>query len=368
MKKALAILSSPKTLCDFFWFYVEYGKEYEWDAYIQKGFILSEGWLKKTELFQTIYVDDTDLTKTNPIRKFILAFQMLVYKLINCREKFARKIIKNKTNEKEYDLYIVVPYSMGLLPGLVFLLGKEKEVVILEDGLSDYTERPNKWEKTNPHNMLYLASFLFAKMGYADLTFQYDLDSYRYCIKCSSNPMELEYKEYKEIRTIGTFTSNNQKEYNKLINKTFDIKDISDADVVLYTSPLNDITDDEELLSIIISKTQRFIDENYSGSKLILKKHPRDETEYVFCQSIQVVEIDNIIPGEIIEELLANKNEHIIISMYVSTILQHISNDNYIVLYYKDLEDGPLKMPYKQEFLRVAEKCSIYSNKIVEIA
>ena len=55
-KKALAILSSSKTLVDFLWYYTEYGQEFEWDVLIHKNFILSQNYLQKTGIFKNITV------------------------------------------------------------------------------------------------------------------------------------------------------------------------------------------------------------------------------------------------------------------------------------------------------------------------
>ena len=368
MKQALAILNSPKALCDFFWFYLEYGQNYEWDVLVRRCCILSEGWLEKTEIFKTIYVDEVDLDKKNVVYLLFLFSKMFIYMLLNRRVEFAKKTIKSKTQGKEYDLYVVHPYGNSVFPGLVYLQGKEKEVVILEDGSGDYNERRNKWEKTNPHNMIYFASYILAKMGYSDFTYQYVIKSMSDCIKCATFPEKLKYTAYKEIRKIGVFSGDNKNSYDELIEKTFPFEAIEGADAVLYTAPFTDFTEDENLLSNIVGKTEEYINEHYAGRKIILKRHPRDKQQYEFNSNVEVVEVDPVVPGELIEYQMDKKGQHDVLLMFPSTILQSISKDgNISIFYYERLDSIPLKAPYRKIFSETVSNLSIQEKNIVAI-
>ena len=143
-KKALVILSSPKTLVDFLWYYTEHGQEYEWDVLIHKEFALAQNHMERIGIFRNIYLDETNLLQKNRIALAGIFAEMVFYMAIGHREKYAEKTLKKLTERKVYDLYVVAPYLFTVLPGLVYLMGKDRKVVILEDGNSDYFPRPNR--------------------------------------------------------------------------------------------------------------------------------------------------------------------------------------------------------------------------------
>ena len=369
-KKALVILSSPKTLVDFMWYYTEYGQEFEWDVLIHKEFILSQNHLEKTGIFQHIYLDETNLLQKNRIALAGIFAEMVFYKAIGRQEVYAEKTLKKLTEGKVYDLYIVAPYLFTLLPGLVYLMGKKHDVVILEDGNADFSKHPNKWLKSNPQNMLYYASYVLGKMGYADLTNQYDLKSRGYCTKCSSFPEKMEFTGYKQVLEIGVFTGTNRQKYDELINKTFSLDITNNAAAVLYTTPISSLTDDSLLASRLIAKTEQYINDHYRGKMILLKKHPRDKAEYKFDAEVKLMIIDPVIPGEMLVDHLAKHGNHKNIFMYTSSVIQHLDDSNYIVLYYSDLDSPETRKErtlYAANFSFDVEKWAIKEQNIVVI-
>lgn len=369
-KKALVILSSPKTLVDFLWYYTEHGQEYEWDVLIHKEFALAQNHMERIGIFRNIYLDETNLLQKNRIALAGIFAEMVFYMAIGHREKYAEKTLKKLTERKVYDLYVVAPYLFTVLPGLVYLMGKDRKVVILEDGNSDYFPRPNRWVKTNPRNTVYFASFVLGKMGYADLTNQYDLKSYQNCIKCSSFPEKMEYKGYKQVLKIGVFTGVNHEKHDELLKRAFLLDHYQNAAAVLYTAPISDFTDDQDLVSKVISKTEQYVNDHCEGKTILLKKHPRDKTEYRFDPAVSVIIVDPIIPGELIAELLAKQGNPVSIFMYTSAMLSHLGDSNYNVLYYSDLaalEPGKAKVPYVTNFPREVEKWAIKKDNIITV-
>ena len=369
-KKALVILSSPKTLVDFLWYYTEYGQEYEWDVLIHKEFILSQNHLGKTGIFRNIYLDETNLLQKNKIALAGIFAEMVFYMAIGHREKYAEKTLKKLTDGKVYDLYVVAPYLFTVLPGLVYLMGKKHDVVILEDGNADFVKHPNKWLKTNPHTMVYYAGYVLWKMGYADLTNQYDLKSREDCVKCSSFPEKMRSGLYKQILKIGEFTGTNRQKYDELVGKTFSVEQYDHAAAVLYTVPVSSLTDDSDMIRRLIEKTERYINDRFKGRTVLIKKHPRDKAEYRFDPGVRAVLIDPVIPGEMIADRLAEQGDTVSVFMFTSTIIQHLSGSEYVVLYYSDLADlepGKAILPYASSFSLDAEKWAVKKENIVTV-
>ena len=363
-KKALAILYSSKTLCDFIWYYFEYGKEFEWDVLIDNRFCDIEKYLRKTGIFQSIYVVDKVFQQSHLIKKIGFLLTLFFYWLIDQRRAYSKKIVKRLTQGQEYSQYVVVPYGGDVLPGLVYFLGKDHDVVILEDGMGDYTRNTFKiiWKKLA--NTEYWAEVALNKMGYIDFDHYFNILSLKHCIKCALYPDKLKYTCYKEIRKIGVFTDDHKKEYNDLIAKTFDFDDIKSADVVVYTTPLADYTDDQTLLQSLIHITEEYINDLCNGRIVAIKRHPRDNNVYNFDQNIKIIEIDPVIPGEILEDNYGIIGEHISIFMYTTTIFQSIHSDNYLLFYYSELAKKS-KLPYSRNIENDIKTLSIKKEKII---
>ena len=65
----------------------------------------------------------------------------------------------------EYDEIVVIA-DVGIISGACVVLGEEKEVVILEDGINDYSIRPRWIPKTKLFSTYMWQGFILARMGY----------------------------------------------------------------------------------------------------------------------------------------------------------------------------------------------------------
>ncbi len=143
MKRGLAVFYDPHNVYQFLWYYCTDGGDIEWDALClpnsSQGEYISE-WLEKLGIFRRV-VRHTELYESWPLQKqFAMFTKMAGYALVGQQKRYAEKMIRQIVGTNDYDTYVVLA-DIGLISGLFLLFGKEREVIILEDGTVDYLTR-----------------------------------------------------------------------------------------------------------------------------------------------------------------------------------------------------------------------------------
>lgn len=300
MKRAVAYIGSPRQFQDFIWYYLAYGKEYEWDLVCQpmvKEMKLEETF-KRSGLFRNIYVFAPFWGRS--LGELVqVGSKMILYWLMGQNKKYARKEINKIINLNKYE-HICLATTEGVFEGMMALCADQISVDLLEDGLGD---NPDPHEKFNIYRLKenrYLISYVFAKMGYFNYRAIFPLKSTKKCIRYSINP-EIVYRElYKEVRQLNDMTLVDRDEYTDLVKKAFGINQVGEKfDAVLFSTPLTDFTQDCRYYNKRILEYLK--EQGYH--KILLKKHPRDVFDYK-CEDLEIIETDSWIPGENLLEAL----------------------------------------------------------------
>lgn len=296
-KRGLAVIYDPHNLYQFVWYYCNKGKEKEWDALCLPNGYKGEymhTYCEVAGIFQQIYKGDTDFSILPMWRKLKIFAGMFLYFVTGRRTEYCKKLINQYVNEANYDEFVVIA-DVGIISGACVALGKEKEVVILEDGTGDYSERPIFIPKERIRSGDSWQGFVLSRMGYCSPGW-FRLKSDENCIKYCSRPEKMKYRGYKEIRQLYTNKGTDTVLFDEIIRKvypTLNNYNFSECDSVLLTRPLDDFVTDGERYK---KRIETYISKNYKS--LLLKRHPRDSNEYSFGENVRVTEVDNSIPLE----------------------------------------------------------------------
>lgn len=371
-KKGIALIYDPHNLHQFIWYYCTYGKDYDWTALClpngYKGEYMSE-YCEKSHIFTKIIRDDKCFL-TMPMKKRIGFFMnMLLYATIGQQKKYCKKFIKQYVSLDEYDVTVVLT-DVGIISGMFIGVSKEHRTVILEDGMGDYAARPWNYLLKHWRNLYDWQGFLVAKMGYANPGHYYKLRTTKYCEKFSSHPDQMIYGNYKNIRRLFDLTHTDESLFRKIVKNVYDqisICDFEQIDAVIFTNRLYDFSEEA---GPYIEKFQNYINSRYKN--ILLKRHPRDETKYVFRKQIKVQEIDNSIPAEVILPYIKGKE---VIFMLTSSILLYMQayHCRPYFLYFNGLYDQNIKsntlLKYitKKEMRDVLKRFGPDNSSVIEI-
>ncbi|MDD5929236.1 MAG: glycosyltransferase family 52 [Spirochaetales bacterium] len=335
-KKGLAVIYDPHNVYQFLWYYCTYGKKIDWYALClpnsYKGEYLSKE-CKKLNIFKEIYSDSIPFDSLSLKKKIGLFLKMFCYAVFGRQKAFAKKMIASYINGLDFDTAVILT-DVGFISGMFCLLGDEKEISILEDGQTDYVVR--KYSNIFKHitNFYDVQGFFLSLLGYSNTGHYFPLCSTKKCIKYSSLPDKMQYTRYKEIRTLFDMRLTEIPLFNSLVSKIypnisnyFMTKDIS----ILFTTPLNDFSSDNDYY---IHQLEKYINSNCKN--LLLKRHPRDKTNYSFLSSVSVSEIPQNIPAEILLPYLSGSKivfmSHSSINLYMKQFCYHA-----FFLYFKSL-------------------------------
>lgn len=330
MEKALAVLWSPKSLLDFLWYYEAYGKEkYEYDVLVLTAgadangqwktriydYVVNSRIFHKISVYKESYIDQSLFQKIKVIAK------MGVYAARGKQTEYCANVMKPWFDYKEYS-QIVTVFLPTIFSGDLLVLSKDLEVVLLEDGARDYEPHrrwPTRYWIKREGWQHEFAGCVLSKLGYADPTTMYIFPPTKRCIKFSSRPDKLLYRDYKGIYQLNDMSLVDQVQYRKLVEKTFeyDVTGLK-ADCAFFTAPLN------EDLHVDKSITHDFVEylvRKVGTGKLLLKKHPRDEMTYEFPEKIQVTEVPKNVPAELLLGILDDTKVYF---SYPSTFMQEI--------------------------------------------
>lgn len=364
-KKAVVILYSPRGILEFLWYYCTYGKDYEWTAVCALYGDTMEYRLhtcEKLGIFSNILRDERDFMGMSMSEKTKLFLKMGLYFILGQRKRFCKSIIKEAIGDLDYQL-VVISCDFGILPGAFLAESKKKKVVILEDGSADYVER-HKWPSfQNINSVNDVAGFLLAKMGYANTAFCYAMKDTKFCEKFAVYPEKLKYRDYKTIEKLNdmSYPDFDKEKFEMLREKILnDTTAEYVGDVALFTTAfgINDPYD------YVVPAVENYINQNYAGKTLILKKHPRDNCNYKFSNNIKVHEIDKNLPMEVLGGSLKVKR-YIYMAISSSMLSQQMNIDNIDVLYFSELEKKYRNVcNYKESFLRGLHICKIKDENV----
>ena len=370
MKRALAILHSPKSLLDFIWYYCVYGKEYDWDLIAIPHGVDSNGeWVCRiidsantSGLFSSIVSYNNTIVDKGLLIKAKTIMEMLLYAVVGKQEMYSKKKLKKIFDEKQYDVIVTV-FLGTIFSGMILSLAETKEVVLLEDGSRDYVLHrhiPTLASIKREGIQRELAGFVLSKMNYADPTISYWFSPTKNCEKFSSRPNLLRYKNYKSIKKLNDMALVDKKEYRRLIEKTFPIGKVAqEFDIALFTAPMEESFNINVGIEKIVSD---YISNRFKPTSILIKKHSRDNNEYVFDPSIHIYEVESKIPGELfIHSIDANR----FIFLWPSTLMMELNdNANYHVLYIKSLQN---QMYNRESILNALNNVFLDATCILEI-
>lgn len=335
-KKGVALIYDPHNLYQFIWYYCTYGKEYDWIALClpngYKGEYMSV-FCEKSGIFERIIRDEQDYLAM-PLKERLNVFlDMFVHAIIGKRESYCKKILGKFVRDDEYDCAVVLT-DAGIISGAFIALGTEKKIVILEDGTGDYEPRPKGYILKHFFSIDEWQHFLLAKLGYSCPGHMYSLRTTRLCEKFSSHPEQMIYRDYKTMNLLLDLKNTDIrlfKELSKKIYSEIEKCNYQEAEAIIFTDRLFDFSEKPERY---IKVFQEYINQNYKS--IILKRHPRDEVEYIFDKDVEVQEIDNSIPAEVVLPFLEDND---ILFMYPSSIILYMKSYGYksSYLYFKGL-------------------------------
>lgn len=306
-KKGLVVVYDPHNLYEFVWYYCNRGKDKEWDALClpnaQKGEYMHT-YCEMAGIFKHVYRDDTGYDTASAGRKAALFLSMLCHFITGKRKAFCRKLLNRFISLDEYDEIVVIA-GVGIVSGACIALGKEMEVVILEDGINDYSEQPRMIPFTKLNSLYNWQGCILAAMGYCNPGW-YRLNTTKNCIKYSSQPEKMIYRNYREIKQLYESEGTDQERFGSIVKQIYPALQKIDFDSiqsVLFTRPMIDYVKND---SKYRKKIESYINENFRS--IIIKRHPREDEEYHFADGMNCTEIDNSIPAEALLPYLKDKS------------------------------------------------------------
>lgn len=334
----LAVIYTARDLQEFLWFYSSEGQAYRWVAVCcpfgeRECTSFMDDYCRKSGIFEDVIVCNKHFKIMDTKEKVKLFSRMVLNFLVGRRRKFCEKIVADCTGRIDYDA-AVVSSDYGILTGAIIANAKFKKIYVLEDGTGDFRDRPKGYIFKHYKEKGQVIGFLLAKMGYANPSFSYGIRDTKYCYKFSSHPEKMKYRNYASIRKLFAMNNAEQKLYNELLKRTFSV-DVSfwEYDLIFFTSPLHDFTNNEKKYQEL---TEQYINNHYKGKKILVKKHPRDHTNYNFNGVSEVKIVNGDIPGEI---LISNwGNDNIILMFPSSILLTADKNVKCTIFYYNSLE------------------------------
>lgn len=335
MKKGIVLVYDPHNIHQFLWYYSTYGKDKIWSALClpndKRGEYLSE-YCKKAGIFEKIYTDDLSFSTMCITKRIPFFIKMLIYAILGKQIQMCRQLAGRKINLNDYD-EIVVLTDVGVISGAFIGLGREKRVIILEDGYGDYARRTYSNIFSHFFNINYWQGLILSILGYSNPAHYFPLKTTKNCYKFSSMPDKMLYKDYKSLEKLYDFSNTDMCLFERVINSIYpdlNIEKIKYADVILFTDPITDYVKDD---SIYIKKIEEYINANYKN--VFIKRHPRELSTYTFNKNICVCELQKDIPAEVILPYVKNKK---IVFTELSSILMYLdSSCEIVLLYFNDL-------------------------------
>ena len=338
MMKGLVIIYDPHALMQFLQFYCMGDFEAEWDALcfpLENEREVMHEYCKKTAIFHRIYRGGIKFQNLSLIKKLGYFIQMLLFSILGKRKDYCKKIFnKYVDNVDKYDFFAANSEN-GFISGMIASFGEEKTSIYFEDGVGDYIEKREK-----NHSCYKRWSFqdmqcvFMAKLGYFGKGYTY-LEPTKYCYKYASNPQELAYKNYKEIRKFD-LTNEALNRFRNIIERVYPelilLKNRSTDSTFVFTTPLDSNNSFSE------EYKRRFIEYiNQHAKEIYLKRHPSELTPLLFSEQVKVHHINNNIPAEVLFSYISNNSCYM---MEPDSLLINmgIYNISVIILYFDSYE------------------------------
>ncbi len=364
MEKALFCAHTAKSMADFAWYYATYGSDYKWDVVVDVNseFEKQKQCFLDTGLFDNVYDSGHDIWD----HKVILLIKYIWYFITCRRRKMAEIIIKKSIPDiYEYKKVILVNDSQPI-EGAIGLLSGIIDVEMLEDGACDYDIKRSIYQSINHSFFSDFSFFLIAKMGYMSAASRYRMKYHRMMNKYATCPDKMSYKEYKSIKQLGDMRFTDTEKYYAILKKIFNYDEnvvVPKDNVILFTSPLLDFSENIENVN---EKTIDYIVDNYRGKTIYVKRHPRDNGQYLWPDWMNVIEINKELPAELISSLEFEEKVY----MFPSTLL--VLNEQQrgnTILFYEDLKNvnEKSKPVYYDNFTRTINGFGIDKECIVKI-
>lgn len=199
-----------------------------------------------------------------------------------------------------------------------FFLGNFKELILVEDGMENYTDfykKSSRRVKYSLKNKLLGGTFRIEKYKYGNS------EKIRKVYLTGLDEIPLEIKEKTEIINLKEIWSNLKKEEKeKLLDifllKNENIKVLKNKKIILITQP---ISEDSNLLEEDKINIYKKIIERYSENEILIKPHPREITDYKkYFPDIDILEKN--IPMEMISFLIDDLEE--VITLFSTAVFE----------------------------------------------
>lgn len=306
MKYGLVVIHDPQCLYQFIWYYLAYGGDTEWTALCLPNEFKSEymsNFCQKSGVFTNVVRTDDKSYKAFGRKKQIqLGLQMMLYYLIGKRNLFCHKLIDQYIDSNQYDKYVVI-CETGIITGACIALGGEKEVVIFDDGIGEYTIN-KKWSNIWGRYENKWQAFFLSFMGYSGPLRKFPLKTLKNCTKFFRRPDLYTGSEYADIKKMFDEEVLPLSECNKIVHNIYNsINDnmFDSVEAVLFVGDYSLYTSKHREY---FEKLSGYISANYK--KIAIKLHPKDIKNYSFGNT-EVVDIDRSIPSEILAPQLVGK-------------------------------------------------------------
>lgn len=370
-KKGLAIIYDPHNLYQFIWYYCNQGKIKSWDALCLPNGGNGEymhTFCEKSDIFENIYCSNDDFSSMVIKDKIKIFLSMIRNFAIGKKKYYCKKMLSEYVNLKVYDEITVIA-DVGMLSGACVALGQEKKVVIFEDGINDFGNRPRMIPKRKIFSTYSWQGFLLSKMGYCSPGWFY-FSADKFCIKYSSHPEKMKYRGYKEIRQLYEKKGTDEELFHNILSRVYPMLksyNFREAEAILVTRPLDDYVSD---IGVYQKRLESYISKNYKS--IILKKHPRENTNYNFEENVCVQEIDKSIPVEALLPYFKGKE---IIMVTTSAVMLYLKAYdlkckliNFEGLYEESIRtNSPFKPLVENEMKNFADEFAYDSYKIIKL-
>ncbi|MCR5532182.1 MAG: alpha-2,8-polysialyltransferase family protein [Lachnospiraceae bacterium] len=320
-KKGLAVIYDPHNLYQFLWYYCNRGAGRKWDALClpngSKGEYM-HSFCESAGVFDRIITSDNNFDALPALKKVSMVFGMFFHFITGRRAAYCRKMLNRYVVLDDYDELVVIA-DVGIVSGACVALGKEKDVIILEDGISDYGKRPKFIGRVKFFSLYSWQGYFLSLMGYCSPGWFY-LRTDRNCIKYCSQPDKMQYTGYREIRQLYEEEGTDWTQFRQILSTVYpklNSFDFDHVDTVLLTRPLGDYVSSPEKYN---KRIEQYVTENCGV--LLIKKHPREQIAYEFGPNVSCTEIDSSVPAEALLPYLKGKDILIVTTSAVMLYLK----------------------------------------------
>lgn len=327
-RTGLFILAGPACLMQFLWYHYAVAEPAVWDV-----LVINYGGDKTTEkmirycentgLFRDIKIARKPLMELPFASKASLFLQMTAYYVVGKSDVFAKKYLEH---DVEYDMYdeVVVESDETVITGCAVKLSKGKRTVLLEDGTADYAAKKRWCGVRGLFDFGQVLGMLLSHMGYGTCVSGYELKEYRYCIRYSTLPDRLVYRNYRSIKALFDLPLKDGLAFSDVISQTFDIEPSrvmsGETRVVVFTAAFESAAQTVAMKKDGVYATVHdwLAAEFGCEAPILIKKHPRDEYDYCEWNDLNVSFVDPSVPGELLVPFCSGKE---VVLMFASGLM-----------------------------------------------